>query len=213
MWMTLELCGRLAVMVRGVLLVGLGMAAMSCGRGQAVYPPDDSLRKGETVHVPQEFQKGTASVEQAKAWARVMLMGDGAVVTEERELAPGSKRALFISDTSNAGTGGNLYMVFDHTPKGLRYRGDIGFGSCRAVGVDGAGRPRLVTFWHLGASEGKLELWLLTEEGFKAIQSVTIHPGDGGTAEGNRILDAFFGSRPVTEALIESTFDMDASGR
>jgi hypothetical protein len=200
---------RLQVLFQGAFLVVLSLAAASCRSHQPSYPPDDSLRKGATLRVPQEFQNGTASAEQAKAWAKVILMGSGTLVTQERELAPGGKRALFISDTSNAGTGGNFYVVFDQTANGMRYLGDIEFGSCRAVGPAASGRPRLVTYWHMSAGEGRLGLWLLTAEGFRAIKSVTIHPGDSGTVEGNRIYEAFFGSKPVTEPLIETTFGVN----
>jgi hypothetical protein len=64
----------------------------------------------------------------------------------------------------------------------------------------------LVTYWHLSASEGNLTLWLLSKQGFTAIKSVTIHPGDEGTDEGNRIFDIFFGSESVTQSIIDTAF-------
>jgi hypothetical protein len=178
----------------------------ACQHAVSTYPTDDALRKGEALQVPQEFQNGTASVEQAKAWSNSLLEGDGSIITEQCELTPGGKPALFISDSSNAGTGGNEYMVFDHTNAGLHYLGEIDFGACRAVPPDASGNPRLVTYWHMSASEGNLTLWLLNKKGFTPVKSVTIHPGDEGTDEGNRIFDAFFGSEPVADDMIDNTF-------
>jgi hypothetical protein len=178
----------------------------ACQHSLATYPTDDALRKGEAIYVPQEFLNGTASVEQAKAWSNSLLEGDGSIVTEQHELTPGGKPALFISDSSNAGTGGNFYMVFDRTVTGLRYLGEIEFGDCRAVRPDASNNPRLVTYWHLGAGEGNLTLWLLSKQGFTAVKSITIHPGDQGTDEGNRIFDAFFGSEPVADGTVDAAF-------
>ena len=168
-------------------------------------------RKAEAIHAPQEFQNGTASVEQAKAWSNSLLEGDGSIVTEQRELTPGGKPALFISDSSNAGTGGNFYLVFDRTLTGLRFLGEIEFGVCRAVRPDTSNNPRLVTYWHLGAGEGNLTLWLLSKQGFTAVKSITIYAGDEGTHEGNRIFDVFFGSEPVADSTVDATFAATAA--
>ncbi|HEX4056381.1 MAG TPA: hypothetical protein VHX86_19135 [Tepidisphaeraceae bacterium] len=194
------------MMFRIVMLVSAGLLLSACQRAASVYPSDDSLRKGDVPRVPREFQEGNATIGQAKAWANARLMGNGSIVTEEHELIPGGKRALFISDSSCAGTGGNSYVVFDRTKSGLRYLGDIDFAVCAAAPPDASENPRLVTYWHNSASEGELTLWRLTKSGFTALKSATIHPGDEGIDQDNRTFDAFFGSSPIADALVDATF-------
>lgn len=178
----------------------------------AALTPD--LRNGERyaqglpIQVPQPLQDGTATIEQAREWAcsLLVLLEGGRIVVQERELVPGGEPALFISNPSNAGTGGNQHMVFVKTLEGLRYAGSLHFGDCRAVDPDHGGRPRLVTYWHMSSSEGQLTLWRLGDEDFQWLHTVTIHPGDGGTDEGRAIYSAFLGSDPVDESLVQVTF-------
>ena len=75
-------------------------------------------------------------------------------------------------------------------------------GSPRCVGESEVGH----ILAHDEQSEGNLTLWLLNKKGFTPVKSVTIHPGDEGTDEGNRIFDAFFGSEPVADDMIDNTF-------
>ena len=97
-------------------------------------------------------------------------------------------------------------MVFSRTPIGLKYTGDIAFGSFRALAADRSGRARFATYWHMSATEGELKLWLLKPDGFTAIKSITIHPGGGGTEQGNRIYDELFGPTPVADSMVQGTF-------
>jgi hypothetical protein len=187
-----------------VLLTILGVSA--CQSISTTYPTDDSLRKGEALDVPREFQNGTATLDQAKAWSNSLLEGTGPIATEEHELIPNGKTALFICDESNAGTGGNFYLVFDRTRTGLQYLGEIDFGTCCAVPPDAMKNPRLVTYWGLGASEGTLTLWVLTKSGFTEEKSITIHAGDNGTDEGTRIYEEFFESKRVANGTVAAVF-------
>ena len=66
------------------LSIFLSLVTANCGDSRSSYPPDDSFEKGQAVNVPLEFQRGSASIEQAKAWIRAMLMSDGAIAVEER---------------------------------------------------------------------------------------------------------------------------------
>ena len=206
---------------RALLTANLGFLVLSCAHNPevthspATYPSDDSLGKGDVAYVPPEFRNGTATLDQAKAWARALftgMAGRGEIETEECDLTPAGRRAWFISDRSLEGVvgGNNSYMVFDQTPKGLRYLGEVS-GYARPVPSDVSGNPRLVTYWHLGADDGTLTLWSLTSTGFESTKVLRIHPSDNsGTEESKRIYDGFFGPAPVTEELVEATFGPQA---
>lgn len=199
--------------IRLLLMIGVMLLTFACQTPASRYPldpSDDSLGKGNTPKIPTEFKTGNASLEQAKAWSKTVLedsyFGNGLIQTEQHNLLPNGRPALFISDQSCAGTGGNEYMVFDQTPRGLRYLGDISFALCSALPPDLSNQPRLVTYWHLSANDGTLTLWRLADDGFTEIRSIQIH--DDGTDQGNRIFDSFFGSKPATSALIDATFGL-----
>ena len=208
-----DLSSILLIVPRRLLSAVAVFLLSACQQSLSTYPTDDALLKGEAFRVPQEFQNGTASVEQAKAWSNSLLMGNGSILTEERELVPGDRPAIFISDSSTAGTGGNNYMVFNRTNTGLRYLGEIDFGVCRAVPPDASRNPRLVTYWHLGCAEGDMTLWLLSSHGFTALKSITIHAGDSGTDEGNRIFETIFGTKPIADGAVDAAFSAIAPKR
>lgn len=212
-------CGSMRKPLHSSLLGFLLLGVPGCGEhvNHAAAPPAPTKRTlhplmdrrfgGQAVPVPQPLQDGTASIEQALEWAtKLLVLMEGKVVAQECELVPGGEPAVFISNPANAGTGGNQYMVFARTSGGLQYAGSLHFGACRAVDPDVAGRARLVTYWHISGSEGRLTLWRLGDEDFQPLQTITIHPGDGGTAEGNAVYDALFGPGPVDESLVQATF-------
>jgi hypothetical protein len=144
-------------------------------------------------------------------WARSVLFaqpGGNAGPIEERRLPlePGGTEALFVSDPSLRGTGGNLYLVFAPGPRGFRYLGCLDFGVCRPAPPGEDGRPRLVTYWHMSASEGVITIWRLTEEGFEPLARSTLRAGDGGTEEGNRLYGALFGVEAAPAEAVGDAF-------
>ena len=204
----------LALLLPGVLTA----LCAGCRReGPVAYAEDQTLLKGGSSAVPREFQEGTASREQVRAWARTLLGSRFFCQTEpvqesRRALVPGGPEVLFLSHPAMAGTGGNCYLVFEETPRGCRFLGDLAFGVCRAVAPDGRGRPRVVTYWHMSASEGEAALLVLTDKGFETVASTTIHPGDGGTEERRRTYENLFGDRNVAPETLRAVFGPAAGG-
>lgn len=172
---------------------------------QPYYPPDDSLRKGEP-RVPPEFRNGTASLDQARAWAKVMLDGSGEIRVAEEELIPGGRKGIFIYNTSLGGSGGNFFMVFDKTPNGFLYLGDLYFGKYWASPPDAKGHLRAVTYWHMSVSEGILSLWVRKGSAYKEVRKITVHPGYDWTTEDKRIYNSLSSGNHVSDSWIETTF-------
>ncbi|MBS3821758.1 MAG: hypothetical protein KGY81_08355, partial [Phycisphaerae bacterium] len=95
----------------------------------ATYSEDDSWGKGTPLKVPAEFREGTATLEQAKAWCRALVvgscLGNGRVIeVEHRELVPGGEQAVVVFDPSCGGSGGRgPQLIFSRTASGLKFLG------------------------------------------------------------------------------------------
>lgn len=182
------------------------LAAQTSQKNKApAYPQNDSLRKGQVLKIPREFRNGTATLNQAKAWANSILMGKGRIKVDERELIPGGQKALFICDTSNAGSGGNSFLVFARGSKGLRYLGSLG-GYARAVPPDPLGKPRLVAYWRWGGGQGQASLVLLTPNGFATIAATHASGDDGASKDDKRTYHLLFGKAPVSQNTLVAIF-------
>ena len=183
----------------------------------ATYPEDDSWGKGIPLKVPAEFREGTATLEQAKAWCRALVVsssfGNGHVIeVEHRELVPGGEQAIVVFDPSCGGSGGRgPQLIFSRTPTGLKFLGDLS-GSWRAAPPDALGRPRLVGYWRLGGGEGKASLIVLTSRGFVPVAHVDASGGDGAADEQKRTWRTLF-EETVSQKTLAATFGEDASSR
>ncbi len=183
----------------------------------ATYPDDDSWGKGTPLKVPAEFREGTATLEQAKAWCRAMVVGssfgNGHVIeVEHRELVPGGEQAVVVFDPSCGGSGGRgPQLIFSRTPTGLKFLGDLS-GSWRAAPPDALGRPRLVGYWRLGGGEGKASLIVLTSRGFVPVAHVDASGGDGAADEQKRTWRTLF-EEPVSQKTLAATFGEESSSR
>jgi len=194
-------------------------AAQDLGRpaqtSRAIYPEDDSWGKG-TLSVPAEFREGTATLEQAKAWCRALVVGSSlgkghVIEVKQRELVPGGEQAVVVFDPSCGGSGGRgPQLIFARTPRGLRFLSDLS-GSWRAAPPDALGRPRLVGYWRLGG-EGKASLIVLTSGGFVPVAHVDASGGDGAADEQKRTWRTLF-EEPVSQKTLAATFGEDASSR
>jgi hypothetical protein len=164
---------------------------------------DSSKGKGERIPAPLEFQNGTATLSQAKAWHHSIVSGDEPVQSIEANLTPAGRPALCLYNPSNEGNGGHCYMVFEKTPRGLKYVGDI-YGSFRAVPPDSSGDPRLVAYWHLGATGNRITLFTLTNGLFvvTAERFVDDHEGD----VDNQLVADLFDSPAVSPEAVNRAF-------
>jgi hypothetical protein len=178
-----------------VTLTVLLAACTSVPRQPFAYD-DTNKGKGEPSPIPAEFQNGTATLAQAKAWYYSICVGNGPVQCLEGNLTPDDRPAVFLHDASNEGTGGPFYMVFDKTSQGLKYIGNIA-GGFRALPPDPAGHPRLVSGWHMSAQDCVLTLYTLEEGQLTQTAERYSHslPGD---AESQLLSDLF--DAPIVSA-------------
>ena len=175
----------------------------------AGYKPDDALLKGDEPIPPTEFKRGTATLDQVKAWSASLLSypeSKSALEIVAKDLDQDGTNDLLVADPAMAGTGGNNYLAFIRTPRGYRYIGHVGFGALRVLPKDATGQTKLVTWWHVSAGEGGVTLVTLDSNGFHEVTNVTVYAGDQGTAEGNRIADELFGTNDLSPAELNRIF-------
>jgi hypothetical protein len=218
---------RLVIKPTFNLLVLLGVAAFIAGcrsaatplpgrsatplPAPAATPPPtpgvyDDSNKGKGIGtVPVEFQNGTATLAQAKAWSYSVSNGDGPVQSTEANLTPTGRPAVFLFDPSGEGNGGHDYTVFEPTPRGLRYIGQIE-GEFRVAPPDSAGNPRLMTYWHLGANDNVITLYTLKDGLFAYTAHRTLHGPHGG--EDSQLSAEFFASTTVSAELMARAFPL-----
>ena len=181
----------------------------ACGCAQP-YPKSEALMKaGEPLVVPAEFKNGTASLEQVKAWSASqlsILWNQPHLEIMERDLNQDGTNDLLIAETHMGGTGGNSYLAFERTPKGYRYLGDLAFGAMRVLPKDESHHQKILTYWHLSCNEGTVALLILDATGFHEFKHTTIHPGDSGTEEGNKIYEELFGTNIVSPETLRLLF-------
>ena len=172
------------------------------------YPRNDALMRGDAPAVPAEFKNGTASLEQVKAWSASLLsiLGKPSLEIIEKDLNQDGTNDLLVAENGMHGTGGNSYLAFERTPKGYRYAGDLEFGAIRVLPKDESHQQKILTWWHLSAGEGVVTLVMLDSNGFHEMAHATVHAGDGGTEEGNRIADELFGTNAVSPELLRHVF-------
>ena len=179
----------------------------ACATHQSVPTTYDATNKGkgQPFPIPPEFQNGNATLAQAKAWHYSLVDGDGPVQMTQADLTPTGRPAVFLYDPSHEGNGGHFYMVFEQTPRGLKYVGDIA-GMFRAVTPDPAGNPRLIAYWHLGYNGNLIKLYTLTKGifGKTAERSVDDHEDDN-AADYQLVQDLFY-SPAVSPATIARAF-------
>ena len=167
----------------------------------ALAPMSDNLYRRT---LPKELADGSANLLQAQQWAAGVL--GGTLRFEAGRISP-SLAAIFMSNDARRGSGGNTYLVFDRTPRGIRYLGHLDCAAIAVLAPDPKGRPRVATFWHMSSNEGALSELLLTDSDFEIVRSVTIHPGDGGTPEGNFLYNSIFGPSATPDAGMARAFD------
>lgn len=154
-----------------VALLGANLA-----QAARVYPPDDSLGKGDPPKVPQEFQGGTASLEDASAWVRALGQGSfanaappvGEVHSRERVYAAGELTELvFLALEPHATNAAKA--TFLRTPKGYRYFGLIAGSMLHWLSYPSAQRSYLLSNWHMSATQSGLSLQEVTTAGLKGV--------------------------------------------
>jgi hypothetical protein len=154
-----------------------------------------------------EFKNGTATLEQAKAWSASLLstlVDQPHLEIMEEDLNQDGTNDLLISETQMGGTGGNSYLAFERTPRGYRYLGNLDFGSMWVLPKDESRQQKIMTYWHLSAGEGTLELYILDATGFHEVKHRTIYPGPGGSEEG--ISEELFGTNIVSPKTLQQLF-------
>ncbi|MCL2648918.1 MAG: hypothetical protein FWD61_18290 [Phycisphaerales bacterium] len=200
---------------RFALLIFAACIFSTCTAPIKTYPESDAFFKGDTFTVPPEFQNGTATLEQAKAWARSLMsdpnVTDGNIHADPYDFLPAPRHTILLWDPCNGGTGGNTYMVFEITPNGLKYLGSVG-NHPSLVAPDSHNRPRFVTYWRLGAVGGDLILYVLTSNGIRQLACKTIEPhnNDHDVADNNAddLLRESLFTPPVSADLIARTFQL-----
>ena len=173
------------------------------------YPKSDALLKGGQPDVPSEFRKGTASLDQAKAWSASLLSGlwdQPHLDVVESDLDQDGVKDVLISETHLGGTGGNTYLAFARTPKGYRYLGNLAYSVLRVLPKEDSRPPRIVTAWRVGAGESGVTLYLLDAAGFHEIGVGTLRTGDQGTGESRRLAAELFGTNAVSSQTLQQVF-------
>ena len=183
--------------IRPAIWVLLGLALVGCAAS-------NGSSSDSAAPVPQTLKDGTASEDQASAWAAKVLHANGKPDAMALQLIPGGPHTMFLFDPAQAGKSVNTYLVFRLWKSGLSYAGKLVFLDYRPAPPDADQRPRVVTYCPVNADDGLLALYTLTDAGFELTSQLTIHAGQNGV---DRALYAqFFGNTPVSQILIAKTF-------
>src|SRR5438034_1880940 len=163
---------------------------------------------GQEFKPPRRLRNGSASLREVYAWANSLLGTNYPLKTIHADVFYDGSDVLFVAQPGWGGTGGNLYLAFEKTPKGYRFLGDIWFGGFRVLSPDPKGRPRILTSSWAGGGRCGVSLYVLEKNGFHETMTRKNLPcGDAAHAEGqDRLYGLLFDSKTVTQEYLQLVF-------
>lgn len=199
------------------LVLSGGLAG--CSSAPKVHPTTlMATYEGEVFDAPRELRNGSASLQEAYAWAISVpganhgpaLATNYPLKTIHADIFQDGSDDLFVAQPVWGGTGGNEFLAFKKTSKGYRFVGNIWFGGLQIVSPDSQGRPRLITSSWGGCCRCRTTLCILDRDGFHEIMGRNLPCGDGACGH-DQLHKLLFESNTVTEASLELVFGDPAS--
>ena len=194
-----------------VLCIALVLCGVLSGRAHApkvhLATPATSYN-GQEFEPPRKLKTGSGSLRDVHEWANSLLGSTYPLKTIHADIYQDGGDDLFVAQPTWGGTGGNLYLAFEKTPKGYRFLGDIWFGGFRVLSPDPKGRPRILTSSWAGGGRCGVSLYVLEKNGFhETMTRNNLLCGDAAHAEGqDELIRLLFDSKSVTQESLQLVF-------
>jgi len=175
---------------------------------------NEVLIDGQSVRIPIELKRGTASREQVEAWTRSQCDGPNKqlpLVTDELDLNQDGKEELLLADRDCCGaTGNGIHLAFEQTAKGYRYIDSLGYSAIHVVPRDTNHGPYIYTSWHGGGGELGVQLSEWDSHGFHCVAGIDVKLDVNGAEPIDTITRGPSGTSPTAMALLKQMFSSAA---
>lgn len=169
----------------------------------------DSLYKGQRLIVTGPLQIGTATLDQAFEWSGKMhyMVPRDSFRSKEVDLENDGVSEVAVYSRAWAGNGGNLYLIFKQTPRGLRFFDTIAMGDFRSVERSEANDVLIVTLSRIGRDQCEAVLLGIKPQGFHEISKRLLNSEENVKAGSQEIaFEDLYKSNVLPEGVVKKAF-------